>query len=463
MVESELESPIEVVVDLAREEREHVCEIFQRIMILNLPSNIMREECCVGFNRYRKKLPALLSQVLAVLLKETNVTFFDANVEGVSTMNELKRRLTVEKPDVVVCTVTFKYIHFESEIFRICEELDIKCIAIPIPFEYAEELVNKYDFCFAVYSEPEKTLLDWCKGTSLTELNGIIYKVNGKVLTNPPQNPSFGKIPPIDWSRIRVEEYDVVVYQVTRGCPYGCVFCVWANKLYQLKSVETVLTDLQILESYGVKQVYLLCSQITTNRKWLSKFCREKVRRGIKTLWTTDIRANELTRDMARQMREAGCIRVFMGVESVNEKLLKKLNKSLRLNQIINALQICSKEGILVNIPFMFNIGETREQINEYLNFLDQPQLQHSTVGITTLHINPGTKLFQQSYSPTKNTNLIKIFKKELKKRKPQRAMSRILWLLKNKNARLNLIAVLKTLQLTCLREYVLSILKLKV
>jgi len=462
MVESAVEPPIEVVVDVTGEKRRHILELFQHIMILNLPSNIMREECCVGFNRWRKKLPALLSQVLAVLSKEAIVTFFDSTIEGVSTMSELKRHLTVKKPDVVICTVTFKYINWDSEIFRICKELDIKCIVIPIPFEYAIDLVKKYDVYFAVYSEPEKTLLDWRKGTSLAELKGIVYKDDGKVAVNPPQNPSFDKIPPIDWSSIKVKKYDSIVYQITRGCPYGCVFCEWANKRYQLKTIETVLADLQTLESYGVKQVYLLCSQITTNKKWLSEFCREKVRRGIKLLWTTDIRANELTRALARQMRTAGCIRVFMGVESVNEELLQKLNKSLRLDQMIKAIKICSEEGILINIPFMFNIGETKEQVDEYIGFLDQPLLQHSTVGTTTLHVNPGTKLFQQSHTPQK-TNLIKIFKKELQKRKFKRAISRILWLFKNKNARLNLIAVLKTLDLTCLRLYSLSILKLRV
>jgi len=86
--------------------------------------------------------------------------------------------------------------------------------------------------------------------------------------------------------------------------------------------VKTVIHDLEDLDKYGVKWVYLLCSQITTNSRWLYDFCTEKIKRRIKILWTTDIRANELTIEKAKLMREAGCVRVFMGVESIDTNLL---------------------------------------------------------------------------------------------------------------------------------------------
>lgn len=417
-------------------------------LVVNLPPNVMREECCVGYNRTRKKSPALLSQIATVL----NADFYDMRSLSWS---DISRFLRLRKPEYLVCSISYSFKEWECEIFRICESLGIKCIVVPVPFHYAEQLAREFNCYFVVYSEPEKTLRDWVHGTPVEKLKGIIYEKDGKTVRNPSQRPSFKMVPPIDFEKFDLGKYNSFVYQIGRGCPYQCKFCSWAGQPYQLKPVSTVLRDLKEMEKMGIKKVYLLSSQITTNKKWLREFCNEKIRQEIKILWTTDIRANELTLDSALLMRRAGCIRVFMGVESVCDDLLEKINKGLTRKQIIDALKICREAGLLVNIPFMFNIGEDIRHFKKYISFVKHFLVP--TVGVTTLKIHPHTTFGDEGFEALES-QLAEVFKNKIRIQSGLRIAARLWWLLSNGNARRNWLDVLRTWDIEVLEYFVRSV-----
>ena len=430
-----------------------------KIMVLNIPPNVQREECCWGPLGKWKAFPFLLAHIVTVLEKEVDVGFFDANCEN-ATLKDVETMLSKEKPDAIVCSLTPQYMPLEAKISNFCVKNGIQCICIPIPFDSAEKVVQKYDFHFAIYSEPEKTLIDWCRGTNLENLRGIAYKTGKKVIKNPPQQLYFSRCPPINWDRFDLKKYDSISYQIARGCPYGCVFCVWANKPWQLKPIETVLTDLANLERRGIWSVYLLCAQITTDKKWLYSFCREKIERGIRILWRSDIRANEVTRESIRLMRDAGCVGLYMGVESFNQKILNKINKKLTVDQILNAIRICIAEGIPLTFPIMFNIGESEKEIIEYIRFIKEIKIPFINSGIVKAYV--GTKLYNEIVSINSpyildmgvvpiltNKDLLNaqrnlmLFRKEKKKLFPLRAVCKLWWLVTNRGRRRVFLSIL--------------------
>lgn len=433
-----------------------------KLLILNIPPKLQREECCWGPTGRDSFFPFLLAQIATVLEKEVEIEFFDANCEN-ATFRDIEKILLKKKPDAVVCSLTPQYMPLEAEISEVCLRNSIKCIAIPIPFDYAEEIVRKYDFYFAIYSEPEKALLDWCRGTSLEKLKGIVYKVNNRVIKNPPQHGYYSKCPPINWDRFDLSKYmkSNFLYQVARGCPYSCKFCVWAKRPWQLKPVETVITDLKNLERRGIWMVHLLCAQITTDKKWLRTFCEEKRKRGIRILWRTDIRANEVNRDIIRSMRDAGCVGVYMGVESLNQQILDGIDKELTVNQILDAINVCVEEGIPLTFPILFNIGENENQVKEYIHFIKKTKVPSVSSGIVKAY--KGTKFYEE-LDPTDNAKILewgviaiptlndlpnaqkrlKLFRKEKKKLFPIRTIWMLWWQATNRNARKVFVSVLK-------------------
>jgi len=109
-----------------------------KVLVLNLPPTIMREECCIGYNKHQRKFPALLSQVTTILSHHVDVDFFDANMEGIRKISDLKPILLQMKPSFIITSITNRYLKLEIGITEICNKLGIKLIVIPLPFEYAE-------------------------------------------------------------------------------------------------------------------------------------------------------------------------------------------------------------------------------------------------------------------------------------------------------------------------------------
>jgi len=328
-----------------------------------------------------------------ILREVVDVQFFDANLEN-ATFEDIQKLLLTEKPDAIVCSVTPQFLPLEAKIAEVCAQTGTKCIVIPILFDYADEVLEKYDFSFAIYSEPEKTMLEWVKGTPLRKLKGIVFKKNGNLIKNPEQQPFYSQCPSMEWDLLDLRKYDAFIYQLSRGCPYTCKFCVWAGRPWQIKPVDTVLEDLKNLEREGVRIVYLLCAQISTNKKWVYKFCQEKVKRGITILWHTDIRANEIDREMMAMFREAGCVSVYMGVESFNQEILDFLDKKLTVKQITEAIQTCKEQGIPIVVPVMFNVGENDKDVDDYISCVKKARPTVTHAGIVKLL--RGTRLYEE-------------------------------------------------------------------
>ena len=69
---------------------------------------------------------------------------------------------------------------------------------------------------------------------------------------------------------------------------------------------------------------------------------------------------------MAQMMKEAGCQRVYLGLETGSENTLKVMNKQATLEEGINAVLLFHRAGIEVAGFFIVGYpGETRADIEE--------------------------------------------------------------------------------------------------
>lgn len=373
-----------------------------KILLLNLPRTssgklMRREEICWGVTD-RVQLPMHLANISGLLKqKRANVKLLDANRDNLS-YAELKKRLQGEKPDAVVCAITISYAHEESKIAQICKRLGIKCIGIARPFGYAEDFASKYDFYFVIYSEPEKVVGDFIDGVKREDLKGVVYKSEGKIIKTQPQPPMFRNLPSPEWDLFKPKKYEYIQYQFARGCPYRCTFCEEGTQTWQLKSVDTVLNDLDTLKACGKREVYLLGAQITTDKKWLDRFCSEKKKRGNKISFVTTIRGDEIDRGTVKKLKEAGCIGVCCGVESLNQKVLDNIDKKITVGQIRDMIRTCKEEDLHLAIFLMFGLGETDEDVvGDYVEFIRETK--PTWVGCELVKVYKGTLLHERGYS----------------------------------------------------------------
>jgi radical SAM superfamily enzyme YgiQ (UPF0313 family) len=143
----------------------------------------------------------------------------------------------------------------------------------------------------------------------------------------------------------------------SRGCPYNCTYCFNAawRKLYQGKgravrrhSVDYVIDEILFVKSRWPLSFVKFYDDIFTYSvdDWLEEFSR-KYKARINLPFFILTRADLVTEDMVRLLKQAGCHTISMSIESGNYEIRRTLLKrNMTDEQIIGAHLICEKYGI---------------------------------------------------------------------------------------------------------------------
>jgi anaerobic magnesium-protoporphyrin IX monomethyl ester cyclase len=150
---------------------------------------------------------------------------------------------------------------------------------------------------------------------------------------------------------------------VTRGCPFLCDFCskpVWGDP-FRKPPLEKVFREIEEIRSLGYTSLWIADDCFTLDSEYLTAFCREMIRRGVPVGWTCLSRVDRLTPDLVDLMKRAGCIRVYLGLESGSNETLRLMNKRVTVEQGIRAVHLFSRAGI--GTAGFFMVGYPKETI----------------------------------------------------------------------------------------------------
>jgi anaerobic magnesium-protoporphyrin IX monomethyl ester cyclase len=91
-------------------------------------------------------------------------------------------------------------------------------------------------------------------------------------------------------------------------------------------------------------------------------------------------------------MKKSGCNRIFFGIESGNDRILKLMNKKIATEQARAAVEAARRAGLQVGAFFiLFYPGETDDTVLDTLRFATSLPLDY--LGLTMPFILPGTAL----------------------------------------------------------------------
>ena len=249
---------------------------------------------------------------------------------------------------------------------------------------FPEEVLKESTADFVVIGEGEETFYQIVKAIQ-EEANPIVFQTmrgvwslgsNGQVYKNPPAQfiTSLDSIPFPAWDLIDLGAYKGYFLSKqtpeapqfwARGCPFSCTFCsnaVWkSSKPYlRLRSPDNICNELEYLRTeFGIKEVFDQSDEFNNSLDHGLKVCRELKRRKLGITWKTQMRAKPITDELAREMAEAGCWYVHLGIESGNEQTLKGVKKFITLDDVENACRLLKKYGIKIRALFMiYNVWE---------------------------------------------------------------------------------------------------------
>lgn len=200
----------------------------------------------------------------------------------------------------------------------------------------------------------------------------------------------------------------------SRGCPGNCVFCsirtVW-GRTWRSRSVKNVVDELEFLvNKYGVKQIRFQDDNMTLDKKRTIEICNEIIKRKIDIKWDTPngVAFWTLDEDVLTKMKQAGCYRITLGIESCSPTTQKYIKKIVDLTKVNSIIDICHKLRIWVCATFIIGFPyETKEDIKTTTKYII-----HSKVNYAFLYIAQpyqGTDL----YLDFTKENLLDKFKDE--------------------------------------------------
>lgn len=379
-------------------------------------------EDLVGETKSMKKvvnvIPTLgLGYIASVLLKHG----YEVKVSDCSlgmTHDELNELLKKDKPDIIGITGTTPGF---SSMKRVAENirkfLPSTTVVVGGPHVTAVPDWTMGFSCFdiGVIGEGEITFLQLVREiekyglNNLNNVDGIIYKKNGNLIRTKARRliedldslpfPARHLLPPLSAYRPTPASYKRLplgVLITTRGCPSRCTFCDRAvfGSTYRQRSADNVLDEIEeLIFKFGARELRFFDDTFTLNEKRVFEICDKLKERRIKVPWTCLTKVTNVSEEMFRKMRKAGCWQVLFGLESGDDRMLKLLKKGATVELNERAIKLAKKVGLSVRGDFIVGTpGETLESLKRTLEFAIR-------TGLDFAHFNkfvplPGTELY---------------------------------------------------------------------
>jgi anaerobic magnesium-protoporphyrin IX monomethyl ester cyclase len=191
--------------------------------------------------------------------------------------------------------------------------------------------------------------------------------------------------------------FSITTVMSTRGCPFACEFCsnVVFGQSYRERSPANVVDEIEEALGLGYDRISFADDVFTLNRERVLGVCEEIRRRGLRFSWECLGRVDAFDEQAAMEMKRAGCTRIFFGIESGDDAILRLMNKKITTAQARSAVETAHRAGLEVGAFFiLFYPGETDHTVLATLRFAGSLPLDY--LGLSMPYPLPGTALHER-------------------------------------------------------------------
>jgi len=262
------------------------------------------------------------------------------------------------------------------------------------------------------------------KTEELDNVHGITF-YRGKELVKTPEREfiDINELPVINYDLLDIKKYiyrspgygmeskrlSLTLYTGV-GCPFRCRFCANTalhKRKYSGKTAARILEEVDYFHKKYNIEYFSFCDELFfINRTRINEFLDGMIERNYPINWYANIRADcfrldFLSEEMVKKMKQAGCNRLGMGVESGSQRILDEvIRKDMKLEHVLEAARLCSKYDISTGYSFMMGLpGEKRTELIETINLMDKLKRMHPQCfffGPQVYRPFPGSQLHKQ-------------------------------------------------------------------
>jgi len=208
-----------------------------------------------------------------------------------------------------------------------------------------------------------------------------------------------------DWSLIKLNKYDSMSVQYTRGCPFACDFCnvtALLGRKMRLKTTEQFIAELDSLYDLGWRRnIFIVDDNFIGNKRILKEELLPaliKWREGKKgCLFLTEASINLADdEELIDMMVKAGFTQVFIGIETPEEDSLAECGKGQnRHRDLLSNVHKLQKGGLQVMGGFIVGFDSDNEgTFQRQIDFIQKSGIVTAMVGLLQAPI--GTELYNR-------------------------------------------------------------------
>lgn len=254
-------------------------------------------------------------------------------------------------------------------------------------------------FDFLVVGEGELTMgevLDRLAARQdLDTVMGVAQRVAGKVVvTRRPPIADLGILPsPYLAGLLDNNIATGVVWQLSRGCSFGCDFCFdgMGDRKVRRYPVERLEAELDYVVSRGVSQIFVLDSTFNQNVKRAKTMLRLIRKKAPRIHCHFEVRHELLDEEQAHLFSQLTCS-LQLGLQSADPEVARNVNRKLDRDDFVAKVMMLNEVGAAFGFDLIYGLpGDTLERFKEGLDFALSLYPNH--LDIFPLSVLPGTAL----------------------------------------------------------------------
>jgi radical SAM superfamily enzyme YgiQ (UPF0313 family) len=190
-----------------------------------------------------------------------------------------------------------------------------------------------------------------------------------------------------------VDEYGMSI-ALSRSCTHNCTFCFHSSgKRYRRRSINNVFKEIDWLKSkYDFHRMSISDELFGGDADYIEEFCDRIKPYNIQ--YCVQFRVDTANEHIFRLLRESGCVSAILGVEHVNDKILKSMRKHITVGQIEAAFDAAAKVGLPANGNIIFgDVEETQETVMQCLQWWKSHPNYH--LNVNWLITFPGSHIYK--------------------------------------------------------------------
>lgn len=319
--------------------------------------------------------------------------FFDDNSEAIENYIE---KIVESAPDLIGFSVNICSLPATMQLAsRLKKRMPQAKIVIGGPMffvHYDAPDILKHDCIDAiVLGEGEEAFCELAEalleGKDSSSCKGIWFKKDGRMINTQERSlrKDLDELPFLDLKSFPLEKYDPpghlgrhISLMTSRGCVLNCAYCgpksYWRG--FRFMSGKRIFDEVRhhLGHNPEIEHIEFLDLELNGNMKSLIDFCdlmiAQPPKKGIR--WHANIIIRpEMSREVMLKMKEAGCVRLSIGIETGSQRILDLMRKRYKIEDAQNVLKYAYEAGIHVTTNFMFGFpGESEDDFKLTLDFL---------------------------------------------------------------------------------------------